>query len=485
MKNLTTYTSHLPKITIVGRPNVGKSTLFNRIVGKNIATVDNYAGVTRDLLCHRVRLSDKDFLITDTGGILAHFNSRFCEAHEASSRTVFHKNSLQFAVESHVTHAIKESNLIIMLADGLIGPTSLDATILRWLRRKHSDKSVILAINKCDNVANSNLLASSFCELGLDPIPISAINGFSCLDLMYRALDLLPETFCSDDYLRNEAPLTIALVGRPNVGKSSLINTILGKERTIISEIAGTTRDSVSRDLIGVEGRLFNLVDTAGVRKRGAVHSSVDRLEAKSVSLAFKTMKEADVVVLVLDVNDGPTLQDYRISEKIMEDGKACVIAINKCDSIMDRSSLSLTKVKHKTKLQLRPIDWGNIVFTSAKLGQGVKDLMQAVVEADIERKRRLTTATLNHILLDVKMYLSSVSVGAIRTRAKIYFGAQVATCPPTFILFVNDVKIFSKEHKKKIEKLMRENIGFNGTPISLLWRGKTNGLISRVRRKK
>jgi len=254
-----------------------------------------------------------------------------------------------------------------------------------------------------------------------------------------------------------------------------LINTILEEERTIISEISGTTRDSVRMEFIGVEGRFFKLVDTAGIRKKKSLHSSFDRAEVISVNLAFKAIKEADVVVIVLDVNDGSTLQDYRLSEKIAKVGKACVIAINKWDSIFDRSAFFLNRIKSKTIAQLRPIKWANIIFTSAKSGQGVKTLMQAVVKADIEQKRRLNTASLNHILSEFKVYLTSLSPRESRIRVRIYFGAQVGACPPTFILFVNDIKMFSNKLKKMVEKHIRINIGFAGTPIILLWRGKIN----------
>jgi GTP-binding protein len=414
-------------------------------------------------------------LLIDTGGIQSDFTHRARKTLETDMRVVFNANSLQAAIEYHVKLAIEESDVVIIVVDGQLGLTDLDITFTRWLRRSHAQKSLVLAVNKCDNIANAYSMASSFYELGLDPIPISAVNGFSCMDLMYRVLESLPEKHSDHHTLVNETPLTVTVIGRPNVGKSSLINTILGEERTIISEVSGTTRDSVRTEFIGVEGRLFRLVDTAGIRKKKSLHSSSDRAEVISVNLAFKAIKEADVVVIVLDVNDGSTLQDYRLSEKITKVGKACVIAINKWDSISDRSTFLLSRIKSKTIAQLRPIKWANVIFTSAKSGQGVKALMQAVVEADIERKRRLNTASLNHILSEFKVHLTSSSPRESRTRARIYFGAQVGACPPTFILFVNDVKMFSNEFKKMIEKHIRINIGFAGTPIILLYRGKTN----------
>jgi GTP-binding protein len=244
-------------------------------------------------------------------------------------------------------------------------------------------------------------------------------------------------------------------------------------------------------DLWGIESHLliattqalpsFNtFFDTAGIRKRASVDLSVGSAEVMSVYQAFTAIKQADVVILVLDVNDGPTIQDYRISERVLKEGRACVVAINKWDSIPHKSITLQAEMLSNATTQLRPTKWANIVFTSSKSGQGVKALMQAVVEANTEHKRRITTASLNHILSEIKIFLSSDSVRAIRTKAKIYFGVQVSTRPPTFIIFVNDPKLFRGVLQKLIEKKIRENVGFKGTPIRLIWRGKTTKKIEK-----
>jgi GTP-binding protein len=452
-------------------------------LGKKAAIVHkDSGGITRDILHHRITWNGKNFLIVDTGGIQLDPTIKLAEDVKTIKRVVFCENSLKNAVLRSVKSAIESGDVLIMITDGFEGPTSLDTLIMNWLRQKHSHKNIILAVNKCDDASRADLMASSFCELGIDPIPISAINGFSCFDLLQKATDLLPVGELHESkYMRaSEDSLTVVLIGRPNVGKSSLVNTILGKEKSIISELGGTTRDSVRSEFIRVDGRIFTLVDTAGIRKRASVDSSVGSAEVMSVYQAFTAIKQADVVILVLDVNDGPTIQDYRISEKVLKEGRACVVAINKWDSIPHKSITLQAEMFSNATTQLRPTKWANIVFTSSKSGQGVKILMQAVVKANTEHKRRITTASLNHILSEIKIFLSSDSVRAIRTKAKIYFGVQVSTRPPTFIIFVNDPKLFRGILQKLIEKKIRENVGFKGTPIRLIWRGKTTKKIEK-----
>ncbi|KAL4423769.1 hypothetical protein ABPG75_001070 [Micractinium tetrahymenae] len=468
----------LPKVAIVGRPNVGKSALFNRIVGQQVAIVYDYPGVTRDRLYTRAFWGDRDFLLIDTGGLMSDAEKLPKEQQEVARRSIS-AAGLPAAIERQAAAAVEEADALILVVDGQTGGTAVDEEILAWLRRTHPDKPVTLAVNKCENVGKADLMAAEFWNTGLEPIPVSAISGSGTGDLMERLVAELPEppTLAeAADFLVDSESVSLAIVGRPNVGKSSLLNALVGEERSIVSNMAGTTRDAIDTDVTLKDGRKFKLVDTAGVRKRTAVASSKDGAEASSCPLsverAFRAVRRSEVAVLVLDASEGVTQQDFRLSEYIAAEGRACVIAVNKWDTVPVKTDKTLADYEADVRAQLRPIEWANIVFISAKTGQRVKRVLDAATAASEEHRRRITTSTMNLVLREAQGWRMPPTTGSGR-RGRIYYGTQAGIKPPTFVLFCNDTKLFPDDYKKFIERQFRENVGFPGSPLRLYWRGK------------
>ncbi|KAL4446309.1 hypothetical protein ABPG77_003116 [Micractinium sp. CCAP 211/92] len=464
----------LPKVAIVGRPNVGKSALFNRIVGQQVAIVYDYPGVTRDRLYTRGFWGDRDFLLVDTGGLMSDAEKLPKEQQEVARRSIS-AAGLPAAIERQAAAAVDEADALIFVVDGQTGGTAVDEEILAWLRRTHPDKPVVLAVNKCENVGKADLMAAEFWGTGLEPIPVSAISGSGTGDLMERMVACLPEppTLAdAADLLSDSESVSLAIVGRPNVGKSSLLNALVGEERSIVSNMAGTTRDAIDTDVTLKDGRKFKLVDTAGVRKRTAVASSKDGAEPLSVERAFRAVRRSEVAVLVLDASEGVTQQDFRLAEYIAAEGRACVIAVNKWDTVPIKTDKTLADYEADVRAQLRPIEWANIVFISAKTGQRVKRVLDAATAASEEHRRRITTSTMNLVLREAQGWRMPPTTGSGR-RGRIYYGTQAGIKPPTFVLFCNDTKLFPDDYKKFIERQFRENVGFPGSPLRLYWRGK------------
>ncbi|PRW61158.1 GTPase Der [Chlorella sorokiniana] len=464
----------LPKVAIVGRPNVGKSALFNRIVGQQVAIVFDYPGVTRDRLYTRAFWGDREFLLVDTGGLMSDAEKLPKEQQEAARRSIS-AAGLPAAIERQAAAAVEEADALILVVDGQTGGTSVDEEIQAWLRRTHPNKPVVLAVNKCENAAKADLQAAEFWGSGLEPIPVSAISGSGTGELMEKLTALLPRPPSLADaaeVLGDGESLSVAIVGRPNVGKSSLLNSLVGQERSIVSDMSGTTRDAIDTDVTLKDGRKFKLVDTAGVRKRTAIASSKDGAEPLSVERAFRAVRRSEVAVLVLDAGEGVTQQDFRLAEYIAAEGRACVIAVNKWDTIPVKTDKTLADYEADVRAQLRPIEWANIVFISAKTGQRVKRVLDAATAASEEHRRRITTSTLNLVLKEAQGWQMPPSSGNGR-RGRIYYGTQAGIKPPSFVLFCNDTKLFPDDYRKYIERQFRENVGFPGSPLRLFWRGK------------
>ena len=460
----------LPRMCIVGRPNVGKSALFNRIVGKKVAIVYDYPGVTRDRLYTRATWGGRDFMLVDTGGLMSKAEELPDGEREAAIRSISEK-FLPTAIERQAAAAVEESDAIILVVDGQTGPTASDEEVLRWLRQSHPGKSVTLAVNKCENVGKADEQAAVFWEFGIEPIAVSAISGSGAADLLDSAVRGLPPPLGYDDMKEENVPISMAIIGRPNVGKSSLLNSLVGKERSIVSSMAGTTRDAIDTDIQTNDGKKFKLIDTAGVRKRASIASGKDGAEPLSVERAFHAVRRAEVAVLVLDASEGVTQQDFRLSEYIAAEGRACVVVVNKWDKI-PKTDHTLADFEANVRAELRPIEWANIVFTSALTGQRVKRVLDAATAAAEEHRRRITTATLNMVIQDATGWRAPPSTGSGR-RGRIYYGTQAGIKPPTFVLFCNDPKLFADDYKKYMERQFRENIGYPGSPIRLFWRGK------------
>lgn len=475
----------LPKVAIVGRPNVGKSALFNRLVGGNVAIVVDEPGVTRDRLYGRSFWGEKDFMVIDTGGVVTVPNSQSTGTDGLAITRGGGKDDIEYAVkeafaaglpsmiEKQAAAAVKEASVIICLVDGQVGVTAADIEIVDWLRKEHSDKSIILAVNKCESPRKGLMQAADFWSLGLTPVPISAISGTGTghlLDLVCSELSL-SEALQETNEVEDRIP-AIAIVGKPNVGKSSILNALVCEERTIVSPVSGTTRDAIDTEFIGSDGQAYCLIDTAGIRRRAAVAAAGSKTESLSVNRAFQAIRRSDVVALVIDAMACITEQDFRIGERIEMAGKGCIIVVNKWDTIPDKNNQTTFFYEQDVRENLRVLHWAPIVYASATTGQRIEKIIAAASAADKERSKRLSTSILNQVVQEAVAFKQPpMSRGG--KRGRVYYCTQAAIRPPTFVFFVNDAKLFPDTYRRYMEKQLRSNIGFPGTPIRLLWRSK------------
>lgn len=452
-----------PVVVIVGRPNVGKSTFFNRCVGGREAIVYDSPGVTRDRIYRDCEWSGHDLLLVDTGGLLP-------DSTEEITRQV----------KEQVKSAVNEADVVVFMVDGKSGITGADEDVANMLRR--SKKPILLAVNKIDSPKEeANLL--EFYSLGLgEPMSLSALRGTGGVgDLLDKVLDLLPVELREASRKngkdadseeaepeRERKDFSIAIVGRPNVGKSSILNAITGTERAIVTEVPGTTRDALDTSF-EFEGRKLTLIDTAGIRRKSKVDYGI---ESFSVVRALKSIERADVVVLVLDANQEIADQDQKIAQKIIDAGRAAVVVFNKWDLVSNKSSKLMNEFIAKIEMDLPHLKFAEAVFTSAKSGQRVQKILEAAIRAFAETQRRVSTATFNQIVQDAQM-LTPPPAGKRGRRLRIYYGTQVAVAPPSFVLKVNDDKLASSGYLTYLERKIRESFGFKGTPIRLFLRPK------------
>lgn len=470
----------LPKVAIVGRPNVGKSALFNRITGSATAIVYDYPGVTRDRLYTRAYWGNTEFVVVDTGGLMGDASKLEAEISAAAMHSIS-AEGLPEAIERQAAAGVAEADCIVLVMDGQTGLTATDEEIVSWLRRSHPKKPVMLAINKCETPQKADIQAADFWNLGLEPIAVSAISGSGTGDLMDQLVHSLPPPKSEEHVPEGQEPLAVAIVGRPNVGKSSLLNSFVGRERSIVSSMSGTTRDAIDTDLVLPDGRKFKLIDTAGIRKRMAVAASKDGAEPLSVGRALAAIRRADLAVLVIDAVESTTsghfavtTQDFRLCEIIAAEGRACVVVVNKWDCIKDKSNRTMEEYRTDVLASLRPISWAKVVFTSATTGQRVSKVLDAATEAGKEHGRRVSTATMNMVLQETLAWKSPpTGKGAQSKRGRVYYVTQAATRPPTFVFFVNDAKLFTDDYRRYVERQLRDNVGFAGTPVRMFWRGK------------
>ena len=431
-----------PLVAIVGRPNVGKSTLFNKLIGRRLSIVEDTPGVTRDRIYADAEWLTHSFTLIDTGGI------------EPASEDII---AVQMRRQAEL--AIETADVIIFLVDGREGMTAADEEVAAMLRR--SNKPVVLAVNKLD-APKYNDAIYEFYALGLgDPVIVSAGQGLGLGDM----LDEVCAHFPPEAQEEGEHPLNIAVVGKPNVGKSSLVNAILGEERCIVSNIPGTTRDAVDT-LFTLDGEPYVLVDTAGIRRKRAVED--ETIERYSVIRSLAAVRRADVVLIVVDAEQGLSEQDVKIAGYVHEEGKPSVLVVNKWD-LIEKDTNTMNKFKKDMQVDLAFMDYVPFLFISAKTGQRVNKLLAAAKESYAQSIRRITTGTLNDIVNEAISMTEPPAMSG--KRLKIYYATEVSVQPPTFVIFVNDEALVHFSYKRYMENYFRKTFGFVGTPIKIIFR--------------
>ncbi|MGB8212743.1 MAG: ribosome biogenesis GTPase Der [Anaerolineales bacterium] len=448
-----------PVVALVGRPNVGKSTLFNRLAGERLAIVDDIPGTTRDRLVAEAEWNNANFNIIDTGGI--------DPTH--GGKTPLSVGSADFIQEirEQALMAVNEADAVLFITDGSAGVTPPDREVAEILRRYQKTLDgqrwppIFVVVNKCEN-EKLRSAAAEFFELGLgDPYPVSAIHGIGTGDL----LDALVASFPAQVESLEDDSVKIAIVGKPNAGKSSLLNRLVGEERAIVSPIPGTTRDAVDTR-IKVNGLAVTLIDTAGIRRRGKIEQGVEKF---SVLRSFKAIERADVALLIVDAQTGITAQDTHIAGFILDAWKSTVVLVNKWDAI-EKDTYTMEDYTSHVRRELNFMDYVPLLFISAKTGQRVEQVLPTALRVQEERLARITTAMLNRVLRDAQDAHPAPSHAG--RQLKIYYGSQVRVDPPTFVLHVNDPKLFHFSYMRYLENQFRATYGFLGTPIKIIAHG-------------
>ncbi|MFM6358573.1 MAG: ribosome biogenesis GTPase Der [Planktothrix sp.] len=442
----------LPIVAIIGRPNVGKSTLVNRLAGTPDAIVHDEPGITRDRTYRRAFWLDREFQVVDTGGLVFDDDTEFLPL-----------------IREQAMAALTEASVAIFVVDGQQGVTGGDEAIASWLREQ--SVPILLAVNKCESPTTGIMQAAQFWELGLgEPYPISGIHGSGTGELLDELIQFLPAM----DEIEEENEIKVAIIGRPNVGKSSLLNAFLGENRAIVSPISGTTRDAIDT-VVERNSKIYRLIDTAGIRRKKNVEYGA---EFFGINRAFKAINRADVVLLVIDAIDQVTDQDQKLADRIIEEGRACVIVVNKWDAI-EKDTYTILDYEKDVRARLYFMDWAELIFISAKTGQRVEKILNLVDNAAQSHERRVTTAVINEVIEEAVSW-HSPPVTRQGKQGKIYYGTQVSSKPPTFVLFVNDPKRFNDNYRRYIDSQFRKQLGFPGTPIRLIWRGKSAREVER-----
>ena len=435
-----------PIVAIVGRPNVGKSTLFNKLIGERRSIVEDTPGVTRDRIYAEAEWDGKRFILIDTGGI-----------EPKSEDTILKQMRLQAEI------AIASADVIIFMCDVRCGLLADDRDIAVMLKK--SGKPIVLAVNKADKVGHVPYEFYEFYELGFErePIAISSLHGTGSGDLLDAVIE---ECDFSSDEDEDDGVISVAVIGKPNAGKSSIINRMCGEERVIVSDIAGTTRDAVDTRVENVHG-VFNFIDTAGIRRQAKVE---DRIEKYSVLRANMAVERADVCLIMVDAADGVTEQDERIAGIAHEAGKASIIVINKWDTV-EKDNSTVNNYNKEVRTALAYMTYAPIIYVSALTGQRVSAIYEIIKRVYEQSRRRISTGVLNDLLNDAMTRVQPPSDKG--KRLKIYYMTQISAAPPTFVIFCNSEELFHFSYRRYIENCLRDTFGFEGTPIKLIIRQK------------
>ena len=444
-----------PVVAVVGRPNVGKSTLFNRIAGGLVAIVENRPGVTRDRLYRNTEWLGRKFTLIDTGGI------------EFKDETT----SIPAKMRRQAEIAMEEANVIILVVDAQLPPTLDDEMIAQTLRR--SGKPIILAANKIENFDKIDSQLYEYYSLGVgEPIPISAVHGMNTGDLLDMVISHFPK---GEEEEYDPDIIRIAVIGRPNVGKSSLVNTLLGEDRVIVSNIPGTTRDAIDTPFER-EGKHYVLIDTAGMRRKGRIE---ELTEQYSVVRSLRAVDRADVILMLIDAPDGVTEQDKKIAGYAHEAGKGIILTINKWD-LIEKDDKTMKKFDKQVREELSFMLYAPTMYVSALTGQRVSKILELVDFVAEQNSTRLSTSTFNTLLREW-VHLNPPPTDKGR-RLKILYATQVGVKPPSFVLFVNDTELMHFSYKRYLENQVREHFGFEGSPIRMILRQKDEKDVERIR---
>ena len=435
-----------PIVAIVGRPNVGKSTLFNIFANSRISIVEDTPGVTRDRLYADTEWLDNEFMMVDTGGI-----------------EIMNTDKIAVSIRQQAQIAIAEADVILFVCDARAGITHEDAEVAKMLRQ--SKKPIVLAINKADS-PKQEMEIFEFYNLGIgEPIPVSAANHLGLGDLLDAVVEKFPETSAYGED-GNEDEIKVALIGRPNVGKSSIFNTLVGEERSIVSDVAGTTRDAIDTPVIR-EGQKFLFIDTAGMRRKARIDEPIEKY---SIIRSLRAVDRSDVVLMVIDAIDGVTEQDKKIAGYAHEAGKGIVLVVNKWD-LYDKDNTSTLRYTENLRRELVFMQYAPVVFVSAMTKQRIHRLPEVIHYVAEQNAMRISTSVLNQVVED------AIAINPPPTekgqRLKILYATQVKIKPPTFVIFVNEPEIMHFSYHRYLENKLREAFGFEGTPLQMIIRGK------------
>lgn len=435
-------------VAVVGRPNVGKSTLFNKLIGTRLSIVDDKPGVTRDRIYGDCEWLNHKFLLVDTGGI------------EPSTSDI-----ILSQMREQAEIAISTADVIILVTDLKDGVVASDYEVASMLQK--SGKPIILCVNKCDSIGAPQPEFYEFYNLGLgDPVAVSAVHGHGTGDLLDEVIKFLPEESDDDD---DEEVIKVAVIGKPNVGKSSLINRITGENRAIVSNIAGTTRDSTDTYIDNNFGK-FNFIDTAGLRRKSKV---TDAIEKYSIIRARMAVERANVCVIMIDAVEGFTEQDSKVAGIALEQGKACIIVVNKWDAV-EKDGNTMNEYRKKLENDFSFMSFAPIMFISAKTGQRVDKLFEMIVFVHSQNSMRISTGKLNEVLADATARVQPPTDKG--KRLKIYYMTQASTRPPTFVFFVNNAELFHFSYQRYLENQIRDVFGLDGTPVRFIIRERNEG---------
>jgi GTP-binding protein len=433
----------LPIVAVVGRPNVGKSTLFNKLIGQRMSIVEDTPGVTRDRIYSKCEWRNKEFMLVDTGGI------------EPNSNDV-----ILSQMRRQAELAIEKADVIVFLTDIRTGVTADDYDVARILQK--SGKPIVLCVNKCDSIGDPPADFYEFYNLGLgDPIALSAVHGHGSGDMLDKVFEYFPEG-AGEDY--DEEYIKVAVIGKPNVGKSSLINKVSGEERAIVSDIAGTTRDATDTVVENNIGK-YVFIDTAGIRKKSKIQ---EKIEHYSVLRAYMAVDRADVCVIVIDAEVGFTDQDSKVAGYAHEQGKGCIVAVNKWDAV-EKDTNTMDEYRKKLEDDFSFMSYVPFVFISAKTGLRIDKLFEMINSVHAQNCMRISTGTLNDILAYATTRVQPPSDKG--RRLKIYYMTQPSTKPPTFVVFVNRADLFHFSYQRYLENQIRQTFGLEGTPVRFVVR--------------